>query len=75
MLERIVSVVSQVVGEVWVVARESQTVAEELLRQRRLRPLFLVEAFDARIVCAAELREVDAELETLRSAGCEAGGL
>lgn len=68
-----------------VYSREVLPVAEELLRQRRLRPLFLVEAFEARIVCEAELREVDAELDSLRdcntpetyrkalrSAGCEA---
>jgi molybdopterin-guanine dinucleotide biosynthesis protein A len=68
-----------------VYSREVLPVAEELLRQRRLRPLFLVEAFDARSVSEAELREVDAELESLRdcntpeayrdalrSAGCEA---
>lgn len=71
-----------------VYSREVLPVAEELLRQRRLRPLFLVEAFDARIVCEAELREVDAELDSLRdcntpeayrdalrSAGCEARGV
>jgi molybdopterin-guanine dinucleotide biosynthesis protein A len=148
MLERIVGVVSQVVDEVWVVAREGQTVAgdfriardpaeglgplaglvtglgamaaeraflttcdvpllkaayvermlelsrghpiavpvvgdrsmvtsavysrvvlplaEDLLQQRRLRPFFLVEAFDARIVSEDELREVDPELDSLR---------
>ena len=49
-----------------VYSREVLPVAEELLRQRRLRPLFLVEAFDARIVREAELREVDAELDSLR---------
>lgn len=49
-----------------VYSREVLPVAEDLLRQRRLRPLFLVEAFDARIVSEAELREVDAELASLR---------
>ena len=71
-----------------VYSRTVLPVAEELLRQRRLRPLFLVEAFDARFVREAELREVDAELESLRdcntpeayrdalrSAGCEARAL
>jgi molybdopterin-guanine dinucleotide biosynthesis protein A len=71
-----------------VYSREVLPVAEELLKRRRLRPLFLVEAFDARIVGEAELREVDAELDSLRdcntpesyrdalrSAGCDAAGL
>jgi len=49
-----------------VYSRKVLPVAEELLSQGRLRPLFLVEAFDARIVCEAELREVDAELDSLR---------
>jgi molybdopterin-guanine dinucleotide biosynthesis protein A len=34
--------------------------------ERRLRPLYLVEAFDARIVSEQELREVDPDLESLR---------
>jgi len=49
-----------------VYSREVLPIAEELLRQGRLRPLFLVEAFDARIVSEAELREVDAKLDSLR---------
>lgn len=49
-----------------VYSREVLPVAEDLLRKRRLRPLFLIEAFDARIVREAELREVDPELESLR---------
>jgi molybdopterin-guanine dinucleotide biosynthesis protein A len=71
-----------------VYSREVLPVAEGLLEQRRLRPLFLVEAFDARIVSEAELREVDPDLASLRDcntpeayrdalhfAGHDAGGL
>ncbi len=48
-----------------VYAREVLPVARRLLAERRLRPLFLVEAFDARIVSESELREVDPDLESL----------
>lgn len=48
-----------------VYAREVLPVARRLLAERRLRPLFLVEAFDARIVSETELREVDPDLESL----------
>jgi molybdopterin-guanine dinucleotide biosynthesis protein A len=40
---------------------------EALLRQDRLRPVFLMEALRARVVTAAELRSVDPELKTLRN--------
>ncbi len=49
-----------------VYAHEVLPVAERLLVERRLRPLYLVEAFEARIVSEDELREVDPELESLR---------
>ncbi len=49
-----------------VYSREVLPVARELLDERRLRPLFLVEAFDARLVTAEELRDVDPELESQR---------
>ena len=48
-----------------VYAREVLPVARRLLEEGRLRPLFLVEAFDARIVSESELREVDPDLESL----------
>ena len=48
-----------------VYAREVLPVARRLLAEHRLRPLFLVEAFDARIVSESELREVDPDLESL----------
>ena len=40
--------------------------ARRLLEERRLRPLFLVEGCDARVVTEQELRDVDPELESLR---------
>jgi molybdopterin-guanine dinucleotide biosynthesis protein A len=49
-----------------VYAREVLPEAKRLVEQRRLRPLFLVEAFDARIVTEEELRPVDPELDSLR---------
>jgi molybdopterin-guanine dinucleotide biosynthesis protein A len=49
-----------------VYAREVLPVARRLIEERRLRPLFLVEAVDARIVSEEELREVDPELRSLR---------
>ena len=48
-----------------VYAREVLPVARRLLAERRLRPLFLVEAFDARFGSETELREVDPDLESL----------
>jgi molybdopterin-guanine dinucleotide biosynthesis protein A len=48
-----------------VYAREVLPVAKRLVEERRLRPLFLVEAFDARIVSEKELRQVDPELDSL----------
>ena len=42
-------------------------VIEGLLREDRLRPVFLVEAVKTRIVNEDELRTVDAELRTLRN--------
>ena len=50
-----------------VYARGVLPVAERLLAERRLRPLFLVEAVDARIVTASELRDVDPDLKSLRN--------
>jgi molybdopterin-guanine dinucleotide biosynthesis protein A len=50
-----------------VYAREVLPVARRLLAGRRLRPLFLVEAVDARIVTADELFDVDPQLESLRN--------
>ena len=48
-----------------VYARVVLPVAQRLLAQRRLRPLFLVESFDARVVSESELRDIDPELESL----------
>lgn len=47
-------------------ARELLPLARQLLEQRRLRPLFLLQAVDARIVDEAELRTCDPELLSLR---------
>lgn len=49
-----------------VYSREVRVAARDLLARRRLRPLYLVESFDARIVTADELREVDPGLASLR---------
>ncbi len=49
-----------------VYSREVLPLARRLLEERRLRPLFLVEGFDARVVTEQELRDVDPELESLR---------
>ncbi len=49
-----------------VYAREVLPVAQRLVSERRLRPLFLVEAVEARIVTEQELREVDPDLDSLR---------
>jgi molybdopterin-guanine dinucleotide biosynthesis protein A len=40
---------------------------EKLLRQDRLRPVFLFQAVPTRVVNAAELRDVDPDLRTLRN--------
>lgn len=50
-----------------VYALEVLPVARELVREGRLRPLFLVESFGSRIVDAEQLRDVDPELESLRN--------
>ena len=50
-----------------VYTREVLPVAQELLAARRLRPLFLVEAVDARIVTADDLRDVDPDLQSFRN--------
>jgi len=49
-----------------VYSREVLPLARRLLEEHRLRPLFLVEGFDARVVTEQELRDVDPELESLR---------
>ncbi len=49
-----------------VYSREVLPLARRLLEERRLRPLFLVEGFDTRVVTEQELRDVDPELESLR---------
>jgi molybdopterin-guanine dinucleotide biosynthesis protein A len=49
-----------------VYSREVLPVARRLLEERRLRPLYLVEAFDAKIVSGPEIRDVDPDLESLR---------
>jgi molybdopterin-guanine dinucleotide biosynthesis protein A len=49
-----------------VYSRALLPLAERLLAEDRLRPLHLVEACDARIVGAPELRDVDPELDSLR---------
>jgi molybdopterin-guanine dinucleotide biosynthesis protein A len=50
-----------------VYTREVLPVAQELLAARRLRPLFLVEAVNARIVTADDLRDVDPDLQSFRN--------
>lgn len=50
-----------------VYTREVLPVAQELLAERRLRPFFLVQAVDARIVTADELTDVDPQLESFRN--------
>ncbi len=50
-----------------VYTREVLPVAQDLLAARRLRPLFLVEAVDARIVTADDLRDVDPDLQSFRN--------
>jgi molybdopterin-guanine dinucleotide biosynthesis protein A len=50
-----------------VYARSVLPVAERLLAQRRLRPFFLVEEVDARLVTADDLRDADPELLSFRN--------
>ncbi|MFQ5844419.1 MAG: molybdenum cofactor guanylyltransferase [Planctomycetota bacterium] len=50
-----------------VYSRDVLPVARQLVAERRLRPLFLVEAVDARIVTADELHDVDPDLESFRN--------
>ncbi|MFB3064916.1 MAG: molybdenum cofactor guanylyltransferase [Planctomycetota bacterium] len=50
-----------------VYTRDVLPIAQELLAARRLRPLFLVEAVDARIVTADDLRDVDPDLQSFRN--------
>jgi molybdopterin-guanine dinucleotide biosynthesis protein A len=49
-----------------VYSREVLPLARRLLEERRLRPLFLMDGFDTRVVTEQELRDVDPELESLR---------
>jgi molybdopterin-guanine dinucleotide biosynthesis protein A len=49
-----------------VYSRDVLPAARRLLAEGRLRPLYLVEAFESRMVTADELRDVDPELESLR---------
>jgi molybdopterin-guanine dinucleotide biosynthesis protein A len=49
-----------------VYSRDVLPIAQKLLDEGRLRPLFLVEACDARIVSEQELRDVDPTLDSLR---------
>jgi molybdopterin-guanine dinucleotide biosynthesis protein A len=46
-------------------ARELLPMARQLLEQRRLRPLFLIQAVDTRVVEESELRDCDPELLSL----------
>ena len=50
-----------------VYSRDVLPVAHKLMAEQRLRPLFLVESVDARIVTEDELREVDPELRSFRN--------
>ena len=50
-----------------VYARSVLPVAERLLAQRRLRPFFLVEEVDARLVTADDLRDADPNLLSFRN--------
>jgi len=50
-----------------VYSKAALPVARELLAARRLRPLYLLEALDTRIVTADELRDVDPELGSFRN--------
>jgi molybdopterin-guanine dinucleotide biosynthesis protein A len=49
-----------------VYSRDVLPTARKLLESGRLRPLFLVESFEARTVSEQELREIDPELQSLR---------
>jgi len=50
-----------------VYSRDVLPAARRLLDEGRLRPLYLVEAFESRMVSADELRDVDPKLESLRN--------
>lgn len=50
-----------------VYAKSVLPVARRLLEERRLRPLFLIQEVDTRIVSEEELREIDPELSSLRN--------
>ncbi len=50
-----------------VYARSVLPVAERLVAERRLRPFFLLEEVDTRLVTAEELREVDPDLASFRN--------
>jgi molybdopterin-guanine dinucleotide biosynthesis protein A len=50
-----------------VYSRDVLPVARRLLAEKRLRPLFLVEEVNARVVTEAELRDVDPELASFRN--------
>jgi molybdopterin-guanine dinucleotide biosynthesis protein A len=48
-----------------VYSRDVLPVAKRLLEERKLRPRFLIDAFDTRRIVEAELKDVDPELESL----------
>ncbi|MHC4341273.1 MAG: molybdenum cofactor guanylyltransferase, partial [Planctomycetota bacterium] len=50
-----------------VYSKEILPVASGLLAARRLRPLYLVQAVEARIVTMEELRAVDPQLQSFRN--------
>ncbi|MHC4933419.1 MAG: molybdenum cofactor guanylyltransferase [Planctomycetota bacterium] len=50
-----------------VYSREILPIASGLLAARRLRPLYLVQAVEARIVTAEELKDVDPQLQSFRN--------
>lgn len=50
-----------------VYSRDALPVARQLVEERRLRPIFLTDALDTRIIEAEELREVDPELASFRN--------
>ena len=50
-----------------VYAKSTLPRAERLVEERRLRPLFLVQAIDARVVTTEEVRGVDPELRSFRN--------
>ena len=50
-----------------VYTKAALAIARDLVAERRLRPRFLLDALDTRIVTAAELRDVDPGLESFRN--------